>query len=119
MQDTPNPKKLFVGNLPFSMTDQELKDLFGEYGEVASATIIINKLNGRSKGFGFVEFTTEEAAQAAEQAMNGFEYSGRNLVVNVARPPRPREDRPQGGYNRGGGYGRDNRGGGYDRRNSY
>lgn len=92
-------KKLYVGNLPWSVTDESLKDLFAQYGEVVEAVIIKDKYSGRSKGFGFVTFATEEAAAAAEAAMNGKDVEGRAVVVNVARP---REERPPrtGGYNR-------------------
>jgi RNA recognition motif-containing protein len=96
-------KKLYVGNLPWSIEDAALKDLFASYGEVVEAVIIKDKYSGRSKGFGFVTFATEEAAAAAEAAMNGKDMEGRAMVVNVARP---REERPRGG---GGGYNRDNR----------
>lgn len=96
-------KKLYVGNLPWSIEDAGLKDLFAQYGEVVEAVVIKDKYSGRSKGFGFVTFGTEEAASAAEAAMNGKDIEGRAMVVNVARP---REERPRGG---GGGYNRDDR----------
>lgn len=97
-------KKLYVGNLPFSATDDSLRQLFAEHGEVASATVIKDKFSGRSKGFGFVEMPNDEEADKAMNAKNGFEVDGRKLTVNEARPM---EDRPKrdfggdrGGYNR-------------------
>lgn len=88
--------KLYVGNLPYSATDSELSQLFGEVGKVESASIINDKFSGRSKGFGFIEMSTAEEAQAAIEKFNGYEMDGRKLIVNVARPLRPREDR--GGF---------------------
>ena len=79
-------KKLYVGNLPYSVTDESLKDLFSEAGEVASASIIIDKFSKRSKGFGFVEMSTEEGAQKAKDTFNGKEHEGRKLIVDEARP---------------------------------
>lgn len=97
-----NNKKLFVGNLPFSITLDEMRELFAPYGEIADATIISDKFSGRPKGFGFVEYTTEEAAQAAVEAFAaGVSFGGRDIVANIARPKAPREDR--GGYGGGGG----------------
>jgi|SRR5579885_595033 len=98
-------KKLFVGNLPFSVTDESLRQLFSEAGTVDSAQVIIDKFSGRSKGFGFVEMSTEEEAQKAISQFNGKEVEGRALTVNEARPPAPRE----GGF--GGGRGGGGRGG--------
>ena len=98
-------KKLFVGGLPFSITDQTLADLFAEFGTVVSAAVIMDRETSRSKGFGFVEMSTEEEAQAAMKKLNNSQVDGRNIVVNIAKP---REERPQGDFNRGGG----NRGGG-------
>ncbi|MGI5828031.1 MAG: RNA recognition motif domain-containing protein [Patescibacteria group bacterium] len=83
--------RLYVGNLPYSVNSDQLKDLFAEYGEIANTTVIIDKRTNRSKGFGFVEFANEEAANQAVEAMNGKEVEGRSLVVNVARPMKPRE----------------------------
>jgi RNA recognition motif-containing protein len=83
--------KLYVGNLPYSTTDADLNELFAQYGTVASASVIMDRDSGRSKGFGFVEFETDEEAKAAIEALNGKENGGRNLVVNEARP---REERP-------------------------
>ncbi|MBU1092079.1 RNA-binding protein [Patescibacteria group bacterium] len=85
-------KKLFVGNLPWSMTEESLQQLFAEAGMVESATIIRDKMSNRSKGFGFVEMSTEEEAKAAIDALNGKEIEGRNITVNEAKP---REDRTE------------------------
>lgn len=79
-------KKLFVGNLPWSMTEESLQQLFSEAGTVESATIIRDKMSNRSKGFGFVEMSTEEEAKAAIDAINGREIEGRALTVNEAKP---------------------------------
>lgn len=100
-------KKLFVGNVPYTVTEQELKDVFSEAGEVASVAIITDKMTGRPRGFVFVEMATDEGAAKAIETLNGREVGGRALNVNEARP---REDRPMGGGGRGG-YG----GGGYGR----
>jgi RNA recognition motif-containing protein len=107
-------KKLYVGGLPYATTDTELKDAFSAHGTVSSATIIMDKMTGRSKGFGFVEFASDEEAQAAIDAMNGKDFGGRTLTVNEARPleERPRRDFRGGGGDRGG-YGGGNGGGGY------
>jgi cold-inducible RNA-binding protein len=86
-------KKLYVGNLPYSANNAQLEEMFAEFGDIVSATVITDKFSGRSKGFGFVEFASEEAAMAAAEAMNGKDMDGRALVVNVARPKAPREDR--------------------------
>lgn len=103
-------KKLYVGNLTYELTDEELKELFTQAGNVVSASIIKFRDSGRSKGFGFVEMETEETAQKAIDTLNGSDYKGRRLVVSEARPPRPRNE--YGGGGRRGGYGG---GGGYDR----
>ena len=79
-------KKLYIGNLPFSATENELQTLFGELGEVTSAAIITDKMTGRSRGFGFVEMTNDEEADQAIEKFNGHEMDGRPLVVNEARP---------------------------------
>ncbi len=88
-------KKLFVGNLPWSVNNDSLRDLFSQVGEVVEAMVITDRMSGRSKGFGFVTFATEEAAQAAIQQMNEKEIEGRKIIVNVARP---KEDRPRNNY---------------------
>jgi len=79
-------KKLFVGNLPYKVRSTELNQMFAQFGTVVEAIVIEERQTGRSKGFGFVTFSTEEEAQAAVSAMNGHEVEGRALVVNVARP---------------------------------
>jgi RNA recognition motif-containing protein len=101
-------KKLFVGNLSFSATDQVLAEAFAECGTVESAKVIIDRETSRSKGFGFVEMSTEAEATAAIAKFNGAEYEGRAITVNVAKPMEPRGDRPYPSRNRreGGGYGR-------------
>ncbi|MDD5145744.1 MAG: RNA-binding protein [Candidatus Pacebacteria bacterium] len=100
-------KKLFVGGLSYDTTDATLKDAFAQAGTVESAVIIIDKMSGRSKGFGFVEMSTEEEAKKAIEMLNGKEIDGRNVTVNEARPM---ESRP-----RGGGFGRGGRGFGGER----
>jgi len=99
-------KKLYVGNLAYSMSDGELQQLFEAHGTVTSAQIIMDRDTGRSKGFGFVEMGSDDEAQAAITALNGQEIQGRALTVNEARP---REERGGGG---GGGGGRGGRRGG-------
>ncbi len=78
--------KLFVGGLPFSTTDDELKELFAAHGTVTSATVVRDRDSGRSKGFGFVEFENDEEGKAAQSALNGSEVGGRTISVDVARP---------------------------------
>lgn len=104
-------KKLYVGGLPYATTDTELKEAFSQHGTVTSAVIIMDKMSGRSKGFGFVEMSSDEEAQKAIEAMNGKDFGGRSLTVNEARPmeDRPRRDFRGGGN--GGGYGGGSRGG--------
>ena len=94
-------KKLYVGNLGYGVTDGALEQLFGEFGTVQSAQVIMDRDTGRSKGFGFVEMGSDQEAQAAIQALNGKESGGRTLTVNEARP------KTEGGGGRGGrgGYG--------------
>ncbi|HSX39877.1 MAG TPA: RNA-binding protein [Candidatus Saccharimonadales bacterium] len=91
--------KLYVGNLPYSVNDQALADMFAAYGTVNSSTVIIDKGTGRSKGFGFVELEADEMAQNAINELNGKDMQGRNLVVSVARPMEPRAPR-SGGFDR-------------------
>ncbi len=93
--------KLFVGKLSFDTTNDSLQTGFAQFGTVVSAQVIMDRDTNRSKGFGFVEMETKEAAQAAINALDGKEFEGRIIVVNVARP---REDRPQGGNNFRGGF---------------
>ena len=94
--------KLYVGNLPYDATEEDLRQLFSEAGTVASASIITDRETGRSKGFGFVEMSTQAEAEKAASLLNGRELRNRPLKVDLARP---REDRPRGGG------GRDRRGG--------
>jgi RNA recognition motif-containing protein len=82
---------IYVGNLPWSINDNQLRDLFSSFGEVDSASVIMDKFSGRSKGFGFVEMANSDEADAAIKALNEKEVEGRNLRVNEARP---REERP-------------------------
>jgi RNA recognition motif-containing protein len=86
-------KKLYVGNIAYSMDNDSLKEMFSPFGEVTSAQIIMDRDSGRSKGFGFVEFSNTKEAQAAIDKMNGKEFEGRALTVNEARP---RVDKPEG-----------------------
>lgn len=88
--------KIYVGNLPFSATDQILSDTFAQCGTVASAKIIMDRDTGRSKGFGFVEMSTDAEAADAINKFNGADYEGRAMTVNEARPMAPRENR--GGF---------------------
>lgn len=97
--------KLYVGNLPYSVTEDDLRQMFGEFGEVGSVNIITDKFSGQSKGFGFVEMPDNSQADAAIKALNDTAQKGRNIKVNEARP---REQRPARGGGGGGG-GRDNR----------
>ncbi len=97
-------KKLYVGSLPYNITEQELRDVFAPFGAIESVRIISDKFSGRSKGFGFVEMATEEEAQKAIDGMNGKEVGGRSLTVSEARPEQPRAPR-SGGFGGGGGYG--------------
>ncbi len=126
-----NPKKLFIGNLSWNLTLDDLRAEFSKFGTVEDAVILMDKFQ-RSKGFGFVTMSSEEEAQAAIEGLNGVELDGRQIAVNVAQPPRPRDDRrsgggfqdrrgggDRGGYRggsssrgNGGGYGRDNDRGG-------
>ena len=82
--------KIYVGGLPYSATEQQLSDLFGAHGAVASARIITDKFTGQSRGFGFVEMSSDSEAQAAISALNGSDMGGRTLTVNEARPQEPR-----------------------------
>jgi len=106
-------KKLYVGNLPYSVRDGDLEQAFGAFGSVTSAKVMMERDTGRSKGFGFVEMGSDDEAQAAIGGMNGQPLGGRAVVVNEARPM---EDRPPrsggGGFGGGGGGGRREGGGG-------
>jgi RNA recognition motif-containing protein len=100
---------IYVANIPFKASEEELKGLFEEYGEVSSAKIIMDKVTQRSRGFGFVEMADESSAREAITSLNGFNFLGKTLVVNEARP---KTDAPRtGGYSRSGG--------GFNRRNEY
>lgn len=102
-------KKLYVGSLPYSVTEEELQNLFSQYGKIESVRIIVDKFTGQSKGFGFVEMTDGDEAQRAIEAVNGMKFNGRTLIVNEARPEQKRERSSFGG---GGGERRERRGGG-------
>src|SRR6185295_14033924 len=110
-------KKLYVGNLPFSTTEQALVDMFSACGTVESAKIITDRDTGRSKGFGFVEMASDAEAGAAIEKFNGSDFDGRPMTVNEAKPMAPREG-GGGGGGRGGG-GRGDRGGGGGGRGRY
>ena|SRR5688572_14828436 len=101
---------IYVANIPFKASEQELRELFEEYGEVASAKIIMDKVTQRSRGFGFIEMTDDSSGRQAIDSLNGFSFLGKTLVVNEARP---KTDAPRtgGGFNRNGG--------GFNRRNEY
>ena len=102
-------KKLYVGNLPFSTNDSELRSMFEAHGEVSSAQIVMDRETGRPRGFGFVEMSNDAEADAAIAAMNGQQIGGRAVVVNEARP---RAGGGGGGFGGGGGGGRGGYGGG-------
>ncbi|OGZ02644.1 MAG: RNA-binding protein [Candidatus Liptonbacteria bacterium RIFOXYB1_FULL_36_10] len=85
--------KLYIGNLPYSATDESLKEKFQEAGEVSSTNVIKDKMTGRSRGFGFVEMVNDEEAQSAINMFNGQDLDGRKLIVNEARPMEPRQPR--------------------------
>lgn len=95
--------RLFVGNLPYSVDSAKLEEIFSQAGAVASAQVLMDRMTGRSRGFGFVEMADDAGTQKAIDTINGMEIDGRKIVVNVARPREERSDRPGGG----GGYGSD------------
>ena len=103
--------KLYVGNLPYTVRDEDLQQAFSEFGAITSAKVMMERDTGRSKGFGFVEMGSDAEAQAAIEGMNGAPLGGRSLVVNEARPMEPRPPRT-GGFGGGGGYGGGGREGG-------
>lgn len=110
-------KKLYVGGLSYDTTEDGLRETFSQAGTIESAVIIIDKMSGRSKGFGFVEMSSDEEAQKAIEMFNGKELDGRTITVNEARPMEARPPR-QGGFDRGGrggGFGGGGRGGGRSR----
>lgn len=96
--------KVYVGNLPFTVDDAKLRELFSAYGEVTEATVIKDKFSGRSKGFGFITFSEDDAAKKAISEMNGKQFDGRALTVNEAKPmdPNNRPPRRSFGGDRGG-----------------
>lgn len=100
-EESMSGKKIYVGGLPYSVSDTQLEELFAAHGAVESARVITDRMTGRSKGFGFVEMTSESEAEAAINSLNGTQLGGRTLTVNEARP---RENR--GGFGGGGGGGR-------------
>jgi len=106
---------IYVGNLPYSISNEELANVFAQYGEVATARIVMDRESGRSKGFGFVEMNNSDEANAAIEALNGSDLGGRKAVVNEARPREPRafSGERSGGFGGGnrGGFGGGNRGG--------
>jgi RNA recognition motif-containing protein len=85
---------IYVGNLPYSVTDSDLRETFAQYGSVDQVNLITDKFSGESKGFGFVEMANNTEADAAIKALNGTDYKGRNITVNQAKP---KSDRPRGG----------------------
>ena len=105
-------KKLFVGNLSYDTTEDQLRALFADVGPVVSVALITDRVTGQARGFGFVEMENEQAARDAIQRLNGREVNQRNITVSEARPPRERSD----GGDRGGSRDRDRRGGGDRRR---
>lgn len=120
-QEEADKTKLFVGNLPFSIKQEDLEGIFAEFGEIAEISLITDRMSGRSKGFAFVKYTNEEDAQAAVEGMKDQKIGERDVIVNIARPRAPRENR--GGF-RGGRGGnrnfhsndrRNDRNGSYDR----
>ena len=106
--------KLYVGNLPYTVRDEDLQQSFGQFGAVTSAKVMMERDTGRSKGFGFVEMANDAQAQAAINGMNGQPLGGRSITVNEARPMEARPPRT-GGFGGGGGYGGYGGGGGSDR----
>ncbi|NUN04165.1 MAG: RNA-binding protein [Bdellovibrio sp.] len=104
-------KKLYVGNLSYSLDDQYLVDLFSEFGTVESARIVTDRESGRSKGFAFVEMSSDTEAQAAIEKLNGTDQQGRAMNVSEAKPMAPRENRGGGGGGFGGGNRNNSRGG--------
>lgn len=95
-------KKLYVGNLAFSVTDKDLREMFAPYGAVESATLVTDRDTGRSRGFGFVEMTNDSEATSAIAALNGKDSGGRALTVNEARPRAERSGGSRGGFRSGG-----------------
>ena len=98
-------KKLYVGSLSYNTNDAGLKDFFSQCGQVDSANVIMDKMSGRSRGFGFVEMSSDSDADKAIETLNGKDLDGRKITVNEARPMGDKPPRREGGYG-GGGYGR-------------
>ena len=100
-------KRLFIGGLPWAVTDQQLEEMFSKHGSVTSAKVITDKFTGRSKGFGFIEYANDEEADKAIAALDGSDLEGRKIIVNVARPMEERTSGPndRNDRNRRGGYG--------------
>src|SRR5512138_1672832 len=107
--------KLFVGNISFNTTENGLQDAFAAHGTVVEANLMVDKMSGRPRGFGFVTMSTPEEAQKAIAALNGASLDGRNLTVNIARPREDRPPRQGGGGGSRGGYGGGGGGGGRNR----
>jgi RNA recognition motif-containing protein len=111
------PSKIYIGNMSYSTTEDELRDLFAPYGEVVSVSVVYDRATGRPRGFAFIEMGTTEAAEGAISALNGQEVGGRQLRVNAAKPQGDGRDGRGGGgggYGGGGGGGRGGYGGGRD-----
>jgi RNA recognition motif-containing protein len=102
-------KKLYVGNLPYTISDADLNDEFSKFGQVDSVKIITDRDTGRSKGFAFVEMSSEDEAETAIEKLNGSDLGGRNITVNEAKPQAPRENNRGGGFGGGRGGFRGNR----------
>ena len=109
-----NSKKLYVGGLPYSISDGQLEELFAAHGTVESARVITDRMTGRSKGFGFVEMSSQSEAEEAIEKLNQTDMEGRSITVNEAKPREPRSGGP-GGDGGGGGRGGYGGGGGRDR----
>ena len=107
---------IYISNLSYSVDDADLNTLFADYGEVVSAKVIMDRESGRSRGFGFVELADDTMGQKEIDELNGAEYDGKVINVNVARP---REERSNGGGNRGGGFNRGGNRGGYNSNRRY
>ena len=101
--------RLYVGNLPYTVTKQRLEEIFSPFGNMTECSVISDKFSGRSKGFGFVEFESDDSAKEAIEKLNGTDMDGRNLIVNEARPKEERPAGDRGGFR--GGFGGGNRGG--------
>lgn len=97
--------KIYIGNMSYDVKEDDLRQAFGKFGEVKSAIIILDKISGRSKGFGFVEMSDKESAQAAIAGLNGRDLQGRAITVNEAKPQTKNRDKRKGGSGGGGGFG--------------